>query len=212
MYGTLPLVCVQFIENFGGYWTGSYYGPWISRFPIENSASELQRFATDQWMQSVFHELSKEIGFNSMDQKYWKAVAWKVSGTLWFSVRCIENFRKESYCPKSFPRCFPRKFVPNVNLKPCVLILDTDLSVSRKVSFLEMKRTLVNWKRLFGPKFLSKSWINSLTMNVQTVILIISHSISHFVGNFSLISKAMNEKDTNNIYQNVILSPLCPYV
>ena len=49
-------------------------------------------------------------------------------------------------------------------------------------------------------------------MNVQTVILIISHSISRFVGNFSFISKAMNEKDKNNIYQNAILSLLCPYV
>ena len=48
-------------------------------------------------------------------------------------------------------------------------------------------------------------------MNVQTVILIVSHSISRFVGNFSFISKAMNEKDKNNIYQNVILSLLCPY-
>ena len=45
-------------------------------------------------------------------------------------------------------------------------------------------------------------------MNVQTVILIISRSISRFVGNFSFISKAMNEKDMNNIYQNVILSLL----
>ena len=49
-------------------------------------------------------------------------------------------------------------------------------------------------------------------MNVQTVILIISISISRFVGNFSFISKAMNEKDMNNIYQNVILSLLRPYV
>ena len=48
-------------------------------------------------------------------------------------------------------------------------------------------------------------------MNFQTVILIVSHSISRFVGNFSFISKAMNEKDKNNIYQNVILSLLCPY-
>ena len=103
-----PSYVFQFIENFWGYWTGSYYGQWISRFPIENSASEL-RFATNQWMQSVFHELWKEIGFKSMDQKYWKAVAWKVSRTRlreWFSVRCIENFRKESYCPKSLPRRF----------------------------------------------------------------------------------------------------------
>ena len=49
-------------------------------------------------------------------------------------------------------------------------------------------------------------------MNVQTVILIISLSISRFVDNFSFISKAMNEKDMNNIYQNVILSLLRPYV
>ena len=215
MYGSLPFVCVSIYRKFLGIL--NRFILWSMNKPVSNWKHGVRTSALCNWSinQSVFHELSKETGFNSMNQKYWKAIAWKDSGTRlreWFSVRCIEKFRIESYCPKRFPRGFPRKYVPNVNIKPCVLILDTDWSVSRKLSFLEMKVTLVNWKRLFGPKFRSKSWINSLTMNVQTVILIISHSISHFVGNFSLISKVMNEKDTNNIYQNVTLSPLCPSV
>ena len=117
-----PSYVFQFIENFGGYWTGSYYGQWISRFPIENSASEF-RFVTDQWMQSVFHELCKEIGFNSMDRRYWKAVAWKVSRTRLrqlndFQFVALKIFEKNRIVPKVCPGGFPRKYVPNLRWFP----------------------------------------------------------------------------------------------
>ena len=82
-----PSYMFYFIENlweFMGYWTSSYYGQWIS---LSNWKLGVW---TSPWMQSVFNEPCKEIGFNSMDQESWKAVAWKVSENRlrqWFSKR-----------------------------------------------------------------------------------------------------------------------------
>ena len=138
-----PSYMFYFIENlweFMGYWTSSYYGQWIS---LSNWKLGVW---TSPWMQSVLNEPCKETGFNSMDQKSWKAVAWKASETN--STKTM-IFEKNRMVRRVCPGGFPRKYVPNVNSCPHTWYW----SVSRKLSFLEMKVTSVNWKRLFGPKF-----------------------------------------------------------
>lgn len=116
-------------------------------------------------------------------------------------------FEKNRMVPKGLSRRFSAEICSKRKFLSWYLIL----KCFAETFFLGNESDFGKLKTLIWTE-ISKSWINSLTMNVQTVILIISRSISRFVGNFSFISKAMNEKDMNNIYQNVILSLLRPYV
>ena len=123
-------------------------------FPIENSASEL-RLECSQCLTNHAKRLDLTRWIRSPERRCLKS--------QWNSTKTM-IFEKNRIVRRVCPGGFPRKYVPNVNSCP-----DTWYwSVSRKLSFLEMKVNLVNWKRLFGPTFpnpelirlpwMSKSW------------------------------------------------------
>ena len=103
----------HFIENlweFMGYWTGSYYGQWIS----------LSNWKLGVWTQNLRLECSQCLTTHAkrLDLTRWIRSTEKPLLEKSVKLDLDNDFRKESNCPKSLSRrfsaeiCSKRKFLP----------------------------------------------------------------------------------------------------